>query len=361
MDSTHIGPADDDFPEGFDPSALDAELEQLLRGSAGTTAAEPATSPNPQPEPAAAAPQPTVESSAAAPVAQPARPVPAPPVPPVPPRFGAADLPQPSAPKFQRKPPTEPDQPNYWGRKGLVGVYWIAILTGAIGQVIFFGQLFNMGWPGYAAAAIIATTAETIMVSAGDTAMHLRAQGRRKSQWVPFLLIAFTAASAASGMNLTHWWSQNVSMAIIFGGIAFLGFLLHVIHGFGEGTQFKAEQKAYLDAVAEYEAKLEAEDAAQRKAAEKAAREATKPPAPATRTESAAPAVVKPQTRKTTSAESPVDKATAVALGVKHAATTPSALKNVLTEAGHALPSSDTTIKNWCREIKQAVGSSSSK
>jgi hypothetical protein len=153
----------------------------------------------------------------------------------------------------------KPDAPDYWGRHGLVAVYWIAILTGAIGQVIFFGSLFKLGIWGYFAAAIIATTAETVMVSSGDTALHLRAEGRRKAQWMPFILIAFVAATAASGMNLSHWMKVNPSMAVIFGGIAFLGFLLHVVHGVGEGTQYLAEKKKYDQAVAEQEAEQRAE------------------------------------------------------------------------------------------------------
>ncbi|WP_027936312.1 hypothetical protein [Amycolatopsis sp. ATCC 39116] len=167
----------------------------------------------------------------------------------------------PPAPLPQPRPrlPQAPTAPEYWGQRGLVAVYWIAILTGAIGQVIFFGDLFHLGWAGYLAATIIATTAETVMVSSGDTALDLRAKGRRKPQWVPFLLIAFAAAAAASGMNLTHWWAKNPSMAIIFGGIAFLGFLLHVVHGFGEGTEYLAEKKKYDKAIAELEAKQQAE------------------------------------------------------------------------------------------------------
>lgn len=186
----------------------------------------------------------------------------------------------------RRKEPKEPTAPDYWGRHGLVAVYWIAILTGAIGQVIFFGSLFDLGIGGYIAAAIIATTAETVMVSAGDTALHLRAEGRRGTQWAPFLVISVIAATAASGMNLGHWWHENVSMAVLFGGIAFLGYLLHVVHGFGEGTQYLAEKAKYDAAVAELEAAERAEieqahreQQRQRRAAELAA--ATAEPAPA--------------------------------------------------------------------------------
>lgn len=366
---THTGPADDDFPEGFDPKVLDDELERLLRESAGPAQPPPPAAPAAVPPPPAAprpAPVPVPEPERVPVAPEPVAPAPAPVVAERPSAAEWPELPQPAIPEYHRPMPKEPTAPNYWGSRGLVVVYWIAILTGAIGQVIFFGELFNMGWPGYVAAAVIATTAETIMVSAGDTALAKRSQGRRKTQWIPFLLIAFTAAAAASGMNLTHWWEKNISMAIIFGGIAFLGFLLHVIHGFGDGTQFLEDQAAYDKAVEEHNNKIEAEHLARRRAAERLMREAAKP-APAARPEVAAAAAPKPTAVKAAAepgkaapadaAGTAVVKEVAIPLGIEHQATTPKALKELLVAKGHILPS-DSTIKNWCREIKDVVSTS---
>lgn len=152
--------------------------------------------------------------------------------------------PEPPAPP-QRNEPTAPSPPNYWGSRGLVAVYWIAIITGAVGQVIFFGELFGIGPLGYLAAAIAATTSETIMVTAGDTAMQKRVDRCYRRQWVPFLAAAFAAAGTASGLNIAHWWAESASMAVLFGGIAGLGFLLHVMDGFTEGTRYLADLDTY--------------------------------------------------------------------------------------------------------------------
>lgn len=262
MDISGIGAADDPDDDSRMFEAITAELDIDAAAIARDVAAEQATETPP------AVSEPTSDRSTAPAAPPEPEPAPAPqstrqpataPIPPVAAVGGPMIGPPPRLPRL-------PSAPDYWGRHGLVAVYWIAILTGAIGQVIFFGELFDLGMWGYVAAAIIATTAETVMVSSGDTALHLRAEGRRKAQWLPFLLIAFLAAIAASGMNLSHWWAKNPSMAIIFGGIAFLGFVLHVVHGTGAGTQYLAEKRRYDAVVAEFEAE-------QRAAAEQARRE----------------------------------------------------------------------------------------
>jgi outer membrane biosynthesis protein TonB len=294
-----------------------AQIEQAV-----TAPPEPAT-PAPQPAPVRA-PSPT----------PPPRPTPtAPPAPPAP------------APV-----PRAPEAPNYWGEHGLVAVYWIAIVTGAIGQVIFFGQMFELGVPGYLAAGVIATTAETIMVSAGDTALALRAKGRRHRQWVPFLLISITAALAASGMNLTHWWVQNPSMGVLFGGIAFLGFLLHIIHGIGEGTQYLSDKAAYDAAMTGIAEERQREYDAARRAEEKTAREnqpAPPPPRPAP-----APKSVKQPTKTSTRSQSKaprLDRDEAVRWSQQHGHPGPSAVRKHFRDRGYEVPAIS-TLRAWINQ-----------
>src|SRR5690606_30606338 len=230
--------------------------------------------------------------------------------------------PQPK-PEPQRQPLKPPTAPTFWGSRALEAVYWIAILTGAIGQVIFFGGLFDLGWAGYVAAAIIATTAETIMISAGDTALKF-----------------FT-----DGFPGKRWW---IFLAVSIGGIAMLGYILHVTDGFVRAI-------AYREAKAAYEAEVQRrEDEAAKAAAPAPA------PVPAPRTASPAHAAApkaKPAAKSTSRPKAKgkakgkvANKQIAVKLGVERRADTPAALARVLHDSGYA-PSPESTIKSWCREI----------
>lgn len=234
--------------------------------------------------------------------------------------------------------PRKPQMPDYWGRHGLVVVYWVAILTGAVGQIAYFGASFGLGVAGYVAAAVIATTAETLMVSAGDNALHWRAIGRRSTQWVPFLVVAAISAAAASYMNVSHWWRDSTSMAVLFGGISLLGWVLHVLHGYGDGTQ-------YLEDQARREA-AEAELAAAHQSAEPA-----QPAAPAA--QAAAAGTAKPKPAK------PVGKAPAKRAGKpeltaaqarayaqQHPGATASQVRAHFAGQGHQVPT-ERTVRRW--------------
>lgn len=169
--------------------------------------------------------------------------------------------------------PTEPTfnvDKEYWGHKALVGVYWIAIATGAIGQAIFFGELFNAGIVGYVGAVIGATTAETVMVTACDTALKHRVHGARKRRWLPFLIASFAAAFAASAMNLSHFAPVSVSLGVLLGGVSLLGFLLHVMDGFVKGSDHLDRKREYDEAVKQRQAeqRQRAEAAYERQLAE---------------------------------------------------------------------------------------------
>ncbi|MGW5703809.1 hypothetical protein [Amycolatopsis japonica] len=343
-DATHLGP-DDDPRDVFEQLA--AQLTDMP--SQLEVADLPSPPKTPTPSPAQAKPSPPQ-----APAPQPKAPMAAVEVP--------VPLPQP-APRMEPRMPVAPSAPNRWGKHGLVAVYWIAIATGAIGQVIFFGDLFGLGLAGYFAAAIIATTSETIMVSACDTALAKRDQGRAARQWVPFLLIAFTAAVTASGMNVIHWMAKNPSMAILFGGIAFLGFLLHVIHGFGDGTQYRAEKAAFDAAIAKIEAEEEAEAAEHRRLRTAAARRQMDVTAPApaedvkpvTRSAKAKPAT-KPSTKPSakSSGKSKMTKDDVLSWALRQPDPenlTPAPVLKHFKERGYEL-ATERAVRNWLADIK---------
>lgn len=378
MDAFHAEAADPDDNRMFE--AITAHLSDLTDLDTGVTDTDvdaAVTEQTPGAEPAAPATEPAASEtppSFPVPIAEQERTA-TPAAPPPAPVCGAAPMLQapqaaPDASAIQRPALDVPVAPNYWGRHGLVAVYWIAILTGAIGQVIFFGGLFNLGLGGYFAAAIIATTAETVMVSSGDTAMDKRAKGRRKAQWLPFLLIAFVAAFAASGMNLTHWWDQNPSMAVIFSGIAFLGFLLHIVHGFGEGTEYLAEQHRHEEALAEHRAEQQAaaeqarrDQERQLRQVEQAARPTTPSPAGPARTSSKATsrprtaAPKKPATSSTGSDKVGRDEVLAWALRQDELPTPATVLRH-FRAAGREVPTAR-AVRNWLSEIKDKGESSS--
>src|SRR5699024_4342646 len=68
-------------------------------------------------------------------------------------------------------------------------------------------------------------------------------------RWLPFLLVSFAAAAAASGMNLSHFWHINISLAVLFGGVSLLGYLLHILDGFVKGSGYLDRKQAYDEAV----------------------------------------------------------------------------------------------------------------
>lgn len=248
--------------------------------------------------------------------------------------------------------PVAPVPPEYWGRRGLSIVYWIAILGGAAGQIAFFGALFDVGAWGYVAAAIIATTCETIMVSSGDTALDFRARGRSGGQWKPFAWIAFLAAATASGLNLAHWLADLPELGVLFGLIAFIGFVLHYMDGYIAGTDHLAHVADYEQLVAEIEAerrRIAKETEQDRRLAQRAAAAAIEP---------AAPPTAKPtKTKKTSSRKS--GKASkgrapkAVALEVARAAgaATPAPIRQALVDAGYT-PPGQTALEGYARELK---------
>ncbi len=342
MTITEIAPREMPTQRPRPTIAAPLDVSHFLRGKPDPVL-KPEPIEQPQPEPPAPSPAPAEASRPEEPTPAPA-PVTTSTTTPPPTR----PAPQPK-PEPQRQPLKPPTAPTFWGSRALEAVYWIAILTGAIGQVIFFGGLFNMGWPGYVAAGIIATTAETIMISAGDTALKFFTNGVPGRRWWIFLAVSIVAALTAAALNVTHWWGENVSMAVLFGGIAMLGYILHVTDGFVRAI-------AYREAKAAYEAEVQRREAEAAKAA--AATTTPEPaPVPAKSTSPARPAAPKAKPAKTATKSKArgkgkvANKELAVKLGVERRADTPAALARVLHDAGYA-PASESSVKNWCRAIK---------
>ncbi|EME61926.1 hypothetical protein, partial [Amycolatopsis decaplanina] len=256
----------------------------------------------------------------------------------------------------------EPPDDKHFRTAGALSVgYWMSVGVGAVGQIASFGALIASGldgWMkvlGYVAAALGAAFAEITMIGAGASSLKRRYKG---GNWKPLLVVACLVCGYATVLNVLHWGPIQIGLAVMFGGGSLVGFVAHTMAEHLAAKDYETQLAEWKAADDERNAKIEAQAASRRRAEEKALREATKA-APQPSTEPApvaAPAKqqAKPAAGKNT-ADGAVDKQTAVQLGIARQACTPAVLKAELVKAGHELPSSDTTIKNWCREIKQLL------
>jgi len=361
-DAKHLGPAEDQPDDVF--AQLAAQLEEM---PSQLDDVRPATSPPVAPESAEPEPVPEPESvpepvAAAAPALVPApSPAPAPPAP------AAVALPQPIPRAADDPPPLrvnkpEPPDAKHFRTAGALGVgYWMSVGVGAVGQIASFGSLIASGLDGkmkilgYVAAAFGAAFAEITMIGAGSSSLKRRYAG---GAWKSLLLVACLVCAYATILNVLHWAPIQIGLAVMFGGGSLVGFAAHTMAEHLAAKDYETQLAAYNAAVAERNAKIEAQNASRRRAEEKALREAVKTaPQP-----SAEPAPVSAPAKQAKPAQSKapdgvVDKQTAVQLGIARQACTPAVLKAELLKEGHELPASDTTIKNWCREIKSSLSS----
>jgi hypothetical protein len=246
--------------------------------------------------------------------------------------------------------PTRPQPPRYAAAGGLEIVYWIAIIGGAAGQIAFFGAMFNVGAWGYVAAFVIATTCETIMVTAGDKALQFRADGRTPGQWKPFACIAFLAAATASALNLAHWLGNLPELGVLFGGIAFLGFVLHYMDGYITGTDYLARLAAYQDEQAELAAQREqAAKAAEQERERELARQRAQLNAAVPQ---ASTAPRRPSRKSKSAAGRKPDKDTALDIARRAGATKPAAIKKALIEANYEPPAAS-TIDRYAAQLRE--------
>uniref|UniRef100_UPI003F49A4BC hypothetical protein n=1 Tax=Amycolatopsis sp. CA-293810 TaxID=3239926 RepID=UPI003F49A4BC len=362
-DAKHLGPAEDQPDDMF--AQLAAELEKM---PSQLDDVRPATSPpasaETEPAEAEAEPEPEPEPVAATPALVPApSPLPAPPAP-----VAAAPIPLPQPiPRAADDPPPlrvekpEPPGDKHFRTAGALGVgYWMSVGVGAVGQIASFGSLIASGLDGkmkilgYVAAAFGAAFAEITMIGAGSSSLKRRYAG---GTWKSLLLVACLVCAYATILNVLHWAPIQIGLAVMFGGGSLVGFAAHTMSEHLAAKDYEIRLTEYNAAVAERDAKIEAQAASRRRAEEKALREAVKTtPQPSTEPAPVAAAPVKQaKPAQSKNSDGVVDKQTAVQLGIARQACTPAVLKAALVEEGHELPSSDTTIKNWCREIKQLL------
>ncbi|MBE1580478.1 hypothetical protein ACFORH_43065 [Amycolatopsis roodepoortensis] len=360
-DAKHLGPAEDQPDDMF--AKLAAELEKM---PSQLDDIRPATSPPAPAETDAAEAEPAPEAIAEAPAL-----VPAPSPAPAPPASVAAaptSLPQPMPRVVDDPPPVrlkkpEPPGPKHFRTAGALSVgYWMSVGVGAVGQIASVGSLIASGLDGkmkilgYVAAAFGAAFAEITMIGAGSSSLKRRYAG---GTWKSLLLIACLVCAYATSLNVLHWAPIQFGLAVMFGGGSLIGFAAHTMAEHLAAKDYEIRLAEYNAAVAERDAKIEAQAASRRRAEEKALRDAVKTvPQPSAEPAPVAAAPVK-QTKPAQAKPSStgvVDKQTAVQLGIARQARTPAMLKEALVKEGHELPASDTTIKNWCREIKQHIG-----
>ncbi|TKG61563.1 hypothetical protein [Prauserella endophytica] len=275
---------------------------------------------------------------------------------------------------------TEPRGPNSPGsevsfplRKATKVGFGMTVAAAAVGQVMFFASFFGGTVWGYLGAAAIAAFAEVTMVGAGDSALRHKVEGNRG--WQMLLAVSGAIAAGATVMQIAHWWSENVVMALTFGVASIAGWAVHIASGLIEANGYLRKRESWDAELARRQRKRESRDDVEyerRRADEENARQAahrarvtaemnlpaSAPPPLST----ISPAAAKPATKKSPRARAvpePGEQATkqvAIDLGVRLGANTPSRLKAALTEAGYVLPRSSTTVENWCRDIKQLQG-----
>lgn len=240
------------------------------------------------------------------------------------------------------KPPIKPDAEHFKMERALNVGYWMSVAVGAIGQVVSFGGMIapnlsqDLQWTAYLAAAMLAAFAEITMVGCGTSALKRR---YNEGAWKALATIACCVCLYATALNAIHWAPVDPGMAVMFAGGSFLGFTAHFI---AEHTAASDYEKA----LARYRKATQAQQSD--------APTGTVKPAAGT---PKVPSKPRPSAPKTKTAKSRTNKSNvatkdvAVQLGVQHRADTPATLARVLHDAGYR-PASESSIKNWCREIK---------
>lgn len=323
----------------------------------------PAPAPNPDqgraaaptPAPGPVAPPPPPARTAAAPAAEPER------------------LPQPVKPQRPalvaptRPKPPELDRIEQTGHLASVAGYAMSVGVGAFGQIMFLGSWLAAMLPSpgnWLAALIGAAFAEIGMIGAGNSSLSKRKDGGR---WKLLFAVACFVCAGAVTMQVAHWLPKGFGVALVFGLASFVGFLIHMtiehskIRDYEdrvakyekELAAYRAEQQArYEQDLAAYEAAV-AEQQRQRRQIEQAAKKDAEPAEPA---EATRPPAAKAPAK---TAGGRATKADALRIGVECKAATPAKLRDALIGAGYALPSSSTTVENWCKEIKAALADAS--
>lgn len=276
--------------------------------------------------------------------------------------------PPPAAGMTYPDPGPRPVFSPFAGERVFSVIYWVSIAVAFIGQVWGFGPTFGGGW-WYIAAALVGGIFEVTMISTGDKALNWIATGRAWWEYLPFLGISFGAASMALYFSITHWMHINAPLVPFFSGAMIGGYLMHILHGVYVSVHARKQLRAWEQEVAEV-ARQQREDidraraqAEQRRRQAEALQRQQEADAAAERQRqerdqrlaeenaeilAAAEEIRARRPRKGTRAS----KQVAVPLGVAAGADSLSRLREVIDSAGYKLPASDSTLKDWLREVK---------
>lgn len=349
-------------PPAPNPNTPETVRDSPIPDPAETMPQPPATAPEDNQERSTA----LVPVAPAAPSTPPPPPVPAPPPPPPPPDM----LAPPKAPELVIPP--KPHRPetgvvNWWA-KAFPHIVWLSVIAGLAGQIFGFAEFFGGTAIAWTIAVVLGGTFEFMMVACSSRGLRAIGLNRSRKEVAPFLLLGTAAAGFAAYMNVNHFEGW---LGLAAGVVSGLGYAAHVFSHLYEELEHRKEFKnwerekiAVQREIKERAARermryetFQAELAEQRR---EATRRAVKPPMAITSGTSTPPpalprsSTANPTTSKKSGSKTPgkATKDEAVRIGVEQKAATPARLRDALLAAGYALPSSSTTVENWCREIK---------
>lgn len=246
----------------------------------------------------------------------------------------------------------QPDQDPTFGERIFPGVYGMSIADGICGQVLGFGALFGGGAQHYVAAGAVGIGFEVIMVSFGELALGLRKREHPRRQWLPFLVFSAVGAGVASAMNLLHWWDFDPghTLAVIFAGVAALGYVGHMFAGFVKGTQQLANLQERRKIRAHELAEEQRMAAQQRRQAAEAEQRRRNNAEQLKRAEE-----VRKKLPQAAAQGKRIRKSTAIDIGVALGITDKDELIRAITDLRWSPPSSKNTIKSYLSEIHEVL------
>lgn len=255
---------------------------------------------------------------------------------------------------------------NWWAR-AFPHIVWLSVAAGLAGQVFGFAEFFGGGAVAWVVACLLGGTFEFMMVACSSRGLRAIGLARSRREVAPFLVLGTLAAGFAAFMNVQHFAGW---LGMAAGAVSLLGYFAHVFSHLYDELDYRTVLTAWKREKAAVEAQLRSREDAER--AEYDAYQAElsrqrrrmladvvspKPvPEPVAEPVKNTPAQVRPARKvSATKPTGPVraTKDDAIRMGVETGANTPAVLRGKLVRAGYTLPSSSTTIENWCREIKK--------
>lgn len=248
-----------------------------------------------------------------------------------------------------------PDSTQARGERIFPWVYGLSISIGITGQVAGFGALFGGALLHYLAAAVVGTGFELIMISFGDRSLGMRKREHKVRQWLPFMVISGIAAGVASAMNALHWWTFDPghTLALIFAGVAVLGYLGHMFAGFVEGTKNLADLGERRRIRARELAAEQRQAADERRQAAAKQQQLQRTEELRKRAEQARKNLPRPSRKG-----EKIKKEQATVIGVALGVTDKDQLITEVERLNWSAPTSKNTLKTWMDEITESVNAS---